>query len=153
VQIAQNYGVRVHLLGIAPSRASQSQQLLQEADTTSEWDHTTIATFLSVRETAAEAEEVVVLAAKMAADAAGSPLDAFVSGKIEVAVAAFVEKLVETDIKGVQAYWETARGVPPDLDRKLLPMCGAAIGRKLNRDEIREMRSCFQKAVKKRVQD
>ncbi|MHA1559978.1 MAG: NYN domain-containing protein, partial [Alphaproteobacteria bacterium] len=28
VQIAQNYGVRIHLLGIAPSRGSQSHQLL-----------------------------------------------------------------------------------------------------------------------------
>ena len=30
VQIAQNYGVRVHLLGITPARGSQSHQLLQE---------------------------------------------------------------------------------------------------------------------------
>jgi uncharacterized LabA/DUF88 family protein len=49
VQIAQLYGVRVHLLGITPSRGTQSQQLLQEADTTHEWDAATIALFLSIR--------------------------------------------------------------------------------------------------------
>lgn len=149
VQIAQNYGVRVHLLGIAPSRSSQSQQLLQEADTTSEWGHQKIATFLSVREAAAEAEEVVVAA--NAAVATAAPDDSFVSGKIEVAVKAFVEKLVDSDIKGIEAYWERARGVPPDLDRKLLPICGAAIGRDLEREEIRHMRACFQRAVKERI--
>ena len=40
VQIAQNYGVRVHLLGIAPSRANQSIQLVHEADTSQEWART-----------------------------------------------------------------------------------------------------------------
>ena len=148
MQIAQNYGVRVHLLGIAPSRSSQSQQLLQEADTTSEWDHKTIGTFLSVRETVVETEAVVSAAKAVAATT--STTDGFVSGKIEVAVNAFVEKLVDSDIKGIEAYWERARGVPPDLDRKLLPICGKAIGRDLERDEIREMRIYFQRAVKER---
>ncbi|MDX8523370.1 NYN domain-containing protein [Mesorhizobium sp. MSK_1335] len=149
VQIAQNYGVRVHLLGIAPSRASQSQQLLQEADTTSEWDDRTIATFLSVRETIIHIEEVVtvVKSPAPAPQQADAP-----STMIEGAVKAFVEKLVETDIKGIEAYWETARGVPPDIDRKLLPICGSAIGRNLLREEIREMRSSFQRAVKERTQ-
>ena len=36
VQVAQSYGVRVHLLGIVPARGSQSKQLLQESDTTAE---------------------------------------------------------------------------------------------------------------------
>jgi uncharacterized LabA/DUF88 family protein len=35
VQIAQSFGVRVHLLGVEPSRGSQSLQLRQEADTKS----------------------------------------------------------------------------------------------------------------------
>ena len=149
VQIAQNYGVRVHLLGIEPIRSSQSQQLLQEADTTTEWGRDTIATFLSVRETVAVADGAV-LAAKAPVPVAANQV-AFVAGKLEIAVKAFVDSLVETDIKGVEAYWETERGVPPDLDRKLLPICGAAVGRKLERDEIREMRTYFQIAVKARA--
>ena len=35
VQIAQNYGVRVHLLGIKPDTQSRSEMLLREADTIS----------------------------------------------------------------------------------------------------------------------
>ena len=37
VQLAQEHGVRVHLLGIKPARGSQSMFLLQEADATYEW--------------------------------------------------------------------------------------------------------------------
>lgn len=150
VQIAQNYGVRVHLLGISPSRASQSQQLIQEADTTSEWDRQTIATFLSVRQEAAEvyapANEIISQAEPPAHRSSGQD-----NNLIEVAVLNYVGDLGKADIKGVEAYWETARGVPPDIDRRLLSLCGVALGRKLERDEIREMRTVFQREVKARV--
>jgi uncharacterized LabA/DUF88 family protein len=148
VQIAQNYGVRVHLLGIEPIRSSQSQQLLQEADTTTEWERATIATFLSVRETLTAPRDTALAATAPAISRQQADL---VGGKLAMAVQTFVDSLVKTDIEGIEAYWETARGVPPDLDRKLLPICGAAIGRKLEREEIREMRSHFQNAVKERA--
>ena len=37
VQIAQSYGVRVHLIGIGAGQESQSRTLMQEADTRTEW--------------------------------------------------------------------------------------------------------------------
>jgi uncharacterized LabA/DUF88 family protein len=46
VQQAQEFGVRVHLVGIKPSRGSQSLFLLQEADTTHEWSTDEISMFL-----------------------------------------------------------------------------------------------------------
>ena len=46
VQQAQEYGVRVHLLGVKPARGSQSTFLLQEADATHEWDASDIGGFL-----------------------------------------------------------------------------------------------------------
>ena len=70
--------------------------------------------------------------------------------KIAGAVKLFVQKLTEPDIKGIQAYWETARGVPPDIDKKLLPACGQALARKLERDEVKYMRVCFQQEVRAR---
>src|SRR5665213_2998834 len=63
VQIAQNYGVRIHLLGITPSRGSQSKALLQEADTTTEWGKVTVAKFLSVRSIPATTIPATALAA------------------------------------------------------------------------------------------
>ena len=46
VQQAQEYGVRVHLLGIKPARGSQSLFLLQEADATHEWEASDLRSFM-----------------------------------------------------------------------------------------------------------
>ena len=47
VQLAQEHGVRVHLLGIKPARGSQSLFLRQEADTTCEWTKSDLGAFLN----------------------------------------------------------------------------------------------------------
>lgn len=47
VQQAQEHGVRVHLLGITPSRTNQSDRLLQEADATHEWGREVLGRFLT----------------------------------------------------------------------------------------------------------
>ena len=49
VQIAQSFGVRVHLIGIEPSRGNQSRALMQEADTTTEWSKAEIGEFLTLK--------------------------------------------------------------------------------------------------------
>ena len=52
VQIAQTYGVRVHLLGIQPpgdNQGNQSRLLRQESDTSTEWHQSDIEAFLAVR--------------------------------------------------------------------------------------------------------
>lgn len=46
VQQAQEYGVRVHILGIKPARGSQSLSLLREADTSHEWAADDLKSFL-----------------------------------------------------------------------------------------------------------
>lgn len=147
VQIAQNYGVRVHLLGIVPSRGSQSRQLIREADTCSEWSAETIESFLSVRAISPTPLEypaqspAIAVPAPPAADT--GPLET-----IERSVQIFVAALSATDIQGILAYWKTERGIPADFDRKLLPSCGTALGRNLEPNEIQHMRSCFRRLVK-----
>ena len=49
VQIAQSFGVRVHLIGIEPSRGNQSDLLREEADTNRELSRTDVGAFLSIR--------------------------------------------------------------------------------------------------------
>ena len=46
VQQEQEFGVRVHLVGIKPSRGRQSLFLLQEADTTHKWDRDEVSAFM-----------------------------------------------------------------------------------------------------------
>jgi hypothetical protein len=148
VQIAQNYGVRIHLLGIVPSRGSQSHQLLQEADTTTEWDSAMIASFLSLRE--AEARETTNSLAQIPIARPSAPQTI---SDLDREVGRFVDELQESDILGIAAYWETERGVPSEHDRFMLPRCRDVIGRDLERQEIRQVRSCFQRLVKIRLEN
>lgn len=152
VQIAQNHGVRVHLLGIHPARGSQSQQLPQEADTTREWMVDDLRKFLTIkeREIGLEAAQGASADPKLAEGIVPQP-DTRIIQLIEEAVKLFVQELELTAIQGVDAYWTTARGVPPDLDRRLLPTCRDKIGRDLEKTEIRAMRAEFQIQVKIRL--
>ena len=52
VQIAQTYGVRVHLLGIEPpyNQGNQSRLLRQESDTLKKWGRSDVEAFLAIRE-------------------------------------------------------------------------------------------------------
>lgn len=142
VQIAQNYGVRVHLLGIIPSRGSQSAQLLQEADTTEEWSKDTIAKFLTIKQQVSAAIEVAQETEGQVSIERDDP-----NHRIEAAIIEYVRKLGKADMDGVISYWKTERGVPPDIDKVLLTTCGRLIGRELERNEIRYMRSSFQRAI------
>lgn len=151
VQIAQNYGVRVHLLGISPCRGSQSQQLIHEADTTTEWGADIVSKFLSVRApppviTPSTTVPLASYSAPPVAPDAPNPV-------LEKAIAEFVAELKVTDLLGISAYWEEARGVPSEFDRRLLPCGRLAIGRNLDRAEMTFVRSTFQQLVKDRLRE
>lgn len=151
VQIAQNYGIRVHLLGIKPARGSQSTQLLQEADTTFEWDEGVVRRFLSIRAEEAPPTPVVIEQTSIAATAIATQIRVADEYGIDEVVAEFVQDLQAADLDAIVRFWESERGVPSDFDRKILPRCRAALGRDLERSEIRKMRSTFQALVRERL--
>lgn len=155
VQIAQNYGTRIHLLGISPSRGSQSKALLQEADTTSEWDSATVRKFLSLRSVPASGPAAAVLTPPLAGVVpprttapACVPAEAV---RLQGVVKAFAAQLSEGDVKSLFAYWSTQRGVPPEFDGRLLAKSRAEIGRDLDAVEKRFVRAEFADAVKLKV--
>lgn len=132
VQIPQNYGVQVHLIGIAPARGSQSHQLMQEADTTTEWGEDIIRRFLSVRQSAAKAAAVkgkttapqVVPAASAAEAKSGAENDV-----LDTVAKEFVQSVTHSDLEGLDTYWKSGeRGLPANLDRRLLPLGRDALG-------------------------
>lgn len=135
VQVAQAYGVRVHLLGIVPSRGSQSKSLLQEADTTTEWDAKVIGKFLSLRETR-EAPLPPPAKAKLKADVE-------ISQELKAVVEALVATLTKPEIIGIIAFQESNRGVPKEYDGKMLANGRAALDRDLSLEEKRQVRRLF----------
>ncbi len=153
VQIAQNYGVRVHLLGIEPSRGSQSSQLIQEADTTSEWTRETVRSFLFLPVEIDQLEARILSSQILEHDpSASDTLHLNIEETIHNAVGEFVSKLEKTDFIAIEIYWKTDRGIPVEYDRRLLPICRDAIGRNLEREEIKIMRRHFQRTVKSKMQ-
>jgi uncharacterized LabA/DUF88 family protein len=137
VQIAQSFGVRVHLLGIVPSRGSQSILLLQEADTTTEWDKATVAKFLSHRHAAPASLAIQTVTASQ--QASQTSLDGIVR--------ALHASLDSDDIAAFETFQKTSRGLPREIDGKLLAQARALIGRNLEPEERRLVRASMVKLL------
>jgi hypothetical protein len=147
VQIAQSYGVRVHLIGIEPSRGLQSRLLLQEADTTTEWNQRIIEHILSVRPSAT-VTATLGPSAPTASVSVASDLDL----RIEKVAFDLVAAMEEPQIKAVRTFLDTAHGVPPEFDGKLLGLCRAELGRDLTIQERLHVRARFSDAIKTKGQ-
>ncbi len=146
VQIAQNFGIRVHLVGIFPSRGSQSIQLIHEADTTTELNQNDVSRFMTIR-------APVQLAAGQSPQ---PPASANSSSEYHLAllkdiVVKFVEALEKSELVNIEAYWRTERGVPSEHDKKLLPMCREMLGQDLDSGQKKFLRSQFQILVRRRL--
>lgn len=144
VQVAQSFGVRVHLLGITPSRGSQSKLLHQEADTAGEWDAATVAKFLSVRPAPAVAAAVAPLSSRTGVDPKVAKEQ---SDKVVKVVSDLVASLTEDEITRLTVLWKTERSVPPEYDGKLLARSRDELGRDLVPEERQGIRNQFTEKV------
>lgn len=145
VQIAQSFGVRVHLLGITPSRGSQAIALLQEADTTTEWDKATVAKFLSYRPTM-----LTTLQLPTPPSALPASLNTQ-SDALETVARALHSSLDSDDKSAFEAYQRTQRGLPAEIDGKLLAQARSTIGRNLDQEEKRNVRSLMVRLLQGKV--
>lgn len=144
VQIAQTFGIRVHLLGIAPSRGSQSHFLLQEADTTAEWAAGTVARFLTHVPVETPMEAPVALATEPPVQILTADLDG-VARRI-------VADLTKEQLEGLKAFWEANKGIPGDHDRPLLGKFRTALGRDLESAERARMRTAYIQLARLRIE-
>lgn len=149
VQQAQEYGVRVHLVGIKPSRGSQSLFLLQEADTTLELVADDLSSFLSVKTAPAQAPASVAPAAEgsleeRAVTESSADTLAQVANKVAADVpAADLEALVESIEKSGQT--------PKEFDGQLLGKSRTRLGAYLDSSQKTEIRVLFLKACQDRL--
>lgn len=153
VQFAQSYGVRVHLIGITPSRGSQSPSLIQEADTHTEWGVSAVQSFLSLRQPQhVQPQPPIETAAAANHDASqGQQADTATGVDTEETlrgiVATLVAELVPHDITTLKQFWQSERSVPREFDGRLLGKTRDALGRELTREEIKNIRRLFKQAV------
>ena len=143
VQIAQSFGVRVHLIGIKPSRGSQSLSLLQEADTTTVWDEIEVGTLLALEAGFDDGAQVSgnVVSLEVASDTAAA---------LEEAVESFVSSMDLGDMRTIDSLEETDM-IPRQLDGRLLATCRSAMGRVLDRPEMVLLRRKFREVARNRT--
>lgn len=148
VQIAQTFGVRVHLVGLEPSRVSQSPALRQEADTVHEIAKGDVFKFLRALAPPpprVTVETATVLSAVTKVDA---PKGEKTIGQImEEAIQRTLAPPNSDDIPRLKAALAASTGVPVEYDRRLLGTCRTLLQRDLTGDERREMRSVFRRKV------
>ncbi len=97
VQIAQTFGVRVHLIGLEPSRVSQSPSLRQEVDTVHEIVRADVSKFLKVLTPAPKAVAVgpAVIATHAAPVAAVAPKGNASVGPAKNVIDQVIDKAIE----------------------------------------------------------
>lgn len=142
VQQAQEFGVRVHLLGISPARENQSGFLAQEADSVRELSLTEVQTFLTrvAQPTNAIAPAAPPVALQPAAAQRAS---------LEVAARRIADELKPEEMEAILK--ESVGGsVPSQIDRQLLVAGSQALGgAPLTPEQKRHVRAAFLEGCRK----
>jgi len=148
VQIAQTFGVRVHLIGLEPSRVSQSPSLRQEVDTVHEIAKADVSKFLKIL-TPAPPKPVVALGPAVVTAVQKVSASVGPAKTIDQVIDEAIQKTLAppADISALKAALAASTGVPMEYDRRLLGTCRTLLQRDLSGDERREMRSLFKKKV------
>ncbi|MGE3312558.1 MAG: NYN domain-containing protein [Limisphaerales bacterium] len=153
VQQAQEYGVRVHLLGIAPSRSNQSLTLLQESDSTHEWGHQELQRFMSIRPAPASVQIPPI--GKMSDGPSQTdtlPTETSISSRSERLRSLAVEHAVKTaehEREATVTRFRSTGQLPPNVDRPLLGAAKVALEDMLSPDERTLLRRAFVEELQK----
>lgn len=143
VQVAQTFGVRVHLVGIKPARGSQSPDLMREADTCTEVDGDTMATWMEVTPEADGADAARILFEDVADEPLSGPYAIF--RKI---IKEIVTGLSDDDRVRYREHMAANRNaIPPEVDRPCLARVGSMLGRSLDDDERKALRQGMRDAL------
>jgi hypothetical protein len=148
VQQAQEFGVRVHLLGISPCRGSQSLFLMQEADTTHEWGKEEISSFLTPNQR--PIQPIPTTPAKPVVKPSTLPLTPIPSELLDTLAKEAANEIDANLLDGLVKNFESARRLPPDIDRPLVGRAGKTLGR-LDPKQLTELRNLFVAAMKRRL--
>jgi uncharacterized LabA/DUF88 family protein len=141
VLVAQNHGVRVHLLSVGPARGSQSPDLVKEADTLTEWQRDDVTDFLDI-----SAEEIQSVPRTPLRP--GDTPDAIIETEIGATIATMPPMELQAVIAHIQA---NPNRIPSDLDRTTLGRIKAGLGRELDDEERKRYRQMFATALRAAV--
>lgn len=141
VQTAQTFGVRVHILGIAPAR-SQSEKLMHEADMCHEWPAGLVAPWVGLKP--------VPIAVRTHAAANGDETEMRRITTIPemMPIVSALAPAVEGREEGIFETWERGQRISQDVDRELMKTLSAVLGRQLTPQEKPSLRQLFVDALR-----
>lgn len=139
VQIAQTFGVRVHLVTLEPAKVSLSPLLRQEADTVREIAKSEISKFMRLVASLPISEPPLPLLSGVPSAEQGGT----VSVAIQRAIETILAPLPPEDLQKLRLALESSRSIPTQYDRRLLGTARSLLGRDLTGDERHEMRNSF----------
>ena len=146
VELAQKFGVRVHLVGITTTgQYNQSIALREEADTVKQWTKEDIQKFLTVNLDVTAAAQVSSDGTEAIKVAEVAP-DVFTLTVGEILDATSSEELVELSVE----LNSTPNFIPPLYDRRLLAGCRNKLSRDLEPPERTTVRNLFRQVVRER---
>lgn len=144
VQQAQEFGVRVHLLGIKPSRGSQSLFLLQEADTTHEWGPDDLSRFLECRLPAPGTDS--------SQPPAGSRTELTKStGDLRQIAESLARDVASEELESLVLSIRRTGQIPKDIDGRLLAKGRSRMDGNLDPTQKQEIRDAFLRACELRL--
>ena len=161
VQQAQEYGVRVHLLGIRPARGSQSLFLRREADSSHEWNTDDLRVFLEcspmpVGRSAHTEDEL-----KVSAFEGSHPAEAGLSKilahpdddeRLQQVAEYNAGEVPFSDVHALVNQIRSTNQRPPQIDGKLLAMSRRVLGGcDLDSTQKQTVRAAFLNALEKRL--
>ena len=149
VELAQRFGVRVHLIGITPAgQTNQSVALQEEADTVKVWTSAVVETFLSFNSAVVRDEQTypdVNIPLEFDNGTSSTP-DVFDSVICKILDSMAPEDLaaLSVDLDAIPQF------IPASHDSRLLSQCRAELGRLLGDHEKRQLRKLFRQAIQDR---
>lgn len=152
VELAQSYGVRIHILAAGEARRNVSHSLQMAADSVSELDGEWFkATLANTSRPQPEAPTIEPRPEAMAKAPVDEPETATLSFKD--AAKRVIEELIDADpaqIPDLVQHFSTSSSVPSDFDGKLIARTRALLGEQLTGEQKREARGFFVHRVRER---
>jgi len=145
VQVAQSFGVRVHILAAGEPKSNVSASLQMEADSVGSLPRTWFAEHFVI------SVPVKTVAAGVPSVETSTPANAALS-TTEAAEKVSKELLsgaTTAQVAGLKAHFSTSNSVPPDFDRRLIAKTSKMLGnRKFSGNEMRQIRGVFVTTVR-----
>ena len=151
VQQAQEYGVRVHLLGIKPARGSQSLFLLQEADSTHEWHAEDLRAFLNCRPPAVVPAAQIEGELEALASDSDAPEALTSDPRLQSIARRIACEVAQAEVRSLVEQIRLTGRRPQQIDGRLLAVSRTALGHDLNASQKSEVRAAYLEFLEERM--